>query len=374
MTRLRKICILTTDSSWGGTERMVDSLIRGLSDSSYQISLVTMTGDGSLTQKVKPFCEEVLNLNMRSIWDLKSIFNLIRFIKKGQFHILHTFLYHANILGRLLGRALGVPVIISSQRSTDAWRRSYHVKIDRWTSGFCNLIISNSYAGKTRLETVEKISPEKVAVVHNGIDLSEVPEKRDVKLEKEKRGFENCFVIGMVANFRGMKGHAYFIEAAALLLKERTDLHFLLVGEGKEKTKYELEVQDKGLANHFRFLGRVENIYEALNLLDIFVLTSEWEGFPVSILEAMAFDVPVIATEVGGVPEMIQNGKTGLLIPPRDALSLKEAILKLLGDSDLRKGLVERAHEVVRQHFTQEQMVQGTNVLYEKLLLENGIS
>ncbi len=373
MSLSKKICILATDSSWGGTEKMIKTLIQGLSHSEYSISLVTLMGDDTLINQVKPFCLEVLNLKAKSIFDFKALIRLIRFLKRGHFGILHTFLFHANILGRVLGRLLGIPIIVSSQRSVDHWRKKYHVLLDRWTSRYCDLIISNSQAGKERLEQIEKISPQKIEVVYNGLDFSEIPKINEIKSSKKEMDFEDKKVIGMVANFRGMKGHACFIEMTEFLLKERSDLHFIFVGEGCEKVQYEEQVQKRGIALHFHFLGRVSLIYEALNLMDIFVLPSEWEGFPVSILEAMAWGIPVIATNVGGVPEIVEHEKTGFLIPPKNPLALNHAILEILKNDTLREKLIQNAQRRVKEQFTQEKMVLKTKSLYEYLVLKKGI-
>lgn len=365
-----RVCILTTDSSWGGTEKMIYTLIQGLPKDLFSISLVTLMGDGTLTQKVNSLCERAVNLQARSSMDFRAILKLKKFLREGHFDILHTFLFHANILGRLLGKSVKIPVVISSQQSIDGWRRKRHVLMDRWTSGFSDAIISVCHAAKKRLISVEKVKPEKIYVVYNGLDISEVPQRKNKDPEKEKFGISDSLVIGMVGNFRGMKGHEIFIQAAQLLLKIRDDFHFLVVGDGKERKKYELEVHSNGLKNHFHFLGRIPNIYDALSLMDIFVLPSKWEGLPISILEAMAFKVPVIATAVGGVPEVVRSDQTGVLIPSNDPIALKDAVLKLLENPSFAQRIIEKAHQDVLDNFVQERMVSETVVIYEKFLTE----
>ena len=348
---------------------MIFTLIQGLPKDLYSISLVTLMGDGTLIEKAHPFCERAVNLKARSVMDFRAISRLKNFLKEGNFNILHTFLFHANILGRLLGKGIKIPVVISSQQSIDGWRRKRHVLIDRWTSRFSDAIISVCHAAKKRLVSVEKIEPEKIYVIYNGLDISEVPQRKNKDSEKEKLGISDGLVIGMVGNFRGMKGHDIFIQAAQLLLKIRGDFHFLIVGDGKQRKKYELEVHLNGLKNHFHFLGRVSNIYNALNLMDVFVLPSKWEGLPISILEAMAFKMPVIATEVGGIPEIVRKDQTGVLIPPNDPIALRDAVLKLLENTSFSQKLVERAHQEILQKFDQERMVRETVAVYEEFLI-----
>ncbi|MBI1869914.1 MAG: glycosyltransferase family 4 protein [Chlamydiae bacterium] len=395
----KKVCFFTTDSSWGGAEKIVCGLIRRLSRKTYDISLVTLKGDDRLIERVKPFCERTLNLRVRGIFDLRAFFRLVQFLKEGQFHIFHLFLFHANLIGRILGRLLRIPVIVAAQQSMDVWRRYPHVLLDRWTSHLCDAIISFAQIGKERLVAVEKISPEKIHVIYNSLNLEEVPKKLEaggMELEKkekmcdgrgareERRGEKdarfraasqkslgissNAVVVGMVANFRKMKGHRYFIEAADILLKERKDFYFVIAGEGKDREKYELEVKKRGITGRFRFLGFVANIYEALALMDIFVLPSEWEGLPLSILEAMAFGVPVIATNVGGVPEVIEHEKTGLLISPRDPIAIRDAVLKILNHPEKTQKMVEAGCCQIQQNFSEEKMIRQTLEIYEDLL------
>jgi glycosyltransferase involved in cell wall biosynthesis len=225
------------------------------------------------------------------------------------------------------------------------------------------------HAAKKRLVSVEKIRPEKIYVVYNGLNVSEVPQHKNNHSEKEKIGISNGPVIGMVGNFRGMKGHDIFIQAAQFLLKIRDDFHFLIVGDGKDRKKYELEVHSSGLKNHFHFLGRIANVYNALNLMDIFVLPSKWEGLPICILEAMVSKIPVIATDVGGIPEIVRKDQTGVLIPPNDPIALKDAVLKLLESSSFSQELVKRAHQEILQKFNQERMVRETVAVYEEFLI-----
>jgi glycosyltransferase involved in cell wall biosynthesis len=355
-----RVCILTTDSSWGGTENMIAGLIRGLSRN-FSVTLATLKGDNTLIEKAAPYCEQTFNLNLRSPWNAFKLQKLMNFLRNGKFDVLHTFLFHANILGRVLGRLADIPVIISSQRSIDAWRKYRHVLMDRWTAAWADHIVSNSAAGKKRLESVEKISPDKISVIYNGVFQNSSP----VTFKPRVNGPP---VIGMVGNFRGMKGHDVFIEAADLLLQEGHDLRFIIAGEGDERGKYEKLVRSLSLQGQISFLGFVSPIEEALQQMDVFVLPSDWEGFPVSILEAINADVPVIATQVGGIPEIIIPEETGLLIPPRDAPALKEGILRVLEDTALRKKIIHNAKEMVSTRFTHEKMVDTTKHLYLNLI------
>lgn len=355
-----RVCLMTTDSSWGGTENMIAGLVRGLSRS-FTVTLVTLKGDNILIHKVSAYCEQTLNLNLKSPFNTFKLNELMNFLRNGKFDILHTFLFHANILGRVLGRLADIPVIISSQRSVDVWRKRRHIILDRWTAGWADHIVSNSMAGKKRLESVERISPDKISVIYNGIFQTSAP----VSLRPRASGPP---VIGMVANFRGMKGHDIFIEAAELLLQEGHDLRFIIAGDGPERGKYEMLVRNLNLQGKISFLGFVSPIEDALQQMDVFVLPSEWEGFPVSILEAINAGVPVIATQVGGIPEIVIPEETGMLIPPRDVQSLKGAILRLLEDTHLRKKIVQNARQAISTRFTHEKMIDSTRHLYLSLI------
>jgi len=354
-----KIFYITTDTNIGGTERMLLTLLKGVDREEYDIFLCALKSGG-------PLIEKAAKLNVRGICT-KNPFKILGLLKKYSPDILHTFLFHSNILGRILGRIASVPVIISSQRSIDKWRKPWHSFIDKWTSGLCNIVISNSDAGRKILLEREKISSEKIITIHNGIEIDKFTKVADIQKIRNRLGFsKEDFVIGIIANLREVKGHRYLFEAfrqASELLKDR-QLKLLVVGEGKLRVELELLAKKLQIENNVFFTGFRDDVSEILKIIDIFVLSSLWEGFPVSILEAMASSKPVIASNVGGVPEAVVDNVTGFLVPPENAEALSQTIVKLVENKQLLDDMGKAGLKYVQQYFSYEIMIKKTEEVY----------
>ena len=355
-----------------------------------------------------PLIEEARKIGVRGECSINPI-RLALLIKREKPDILHTFLFHANILGRVIGRLCGVPVIISSQRSVDKWRKHWHTLVDRWTSRFCNLIISNSEAGRKILIEREKINPGKIITIYNGIDASEFEIEVNISEKRREFGFSpEDIIIGIIANLRKVKGHRYLFEAVANICSGRVysanvvaksrhsaevgsvrgsaefalpnveqsrphveqsrPLHKLLViGDGELKQELINLAEKLGIKDSVIFTGFRNDIPEVLKVIDILALPSLWEGFPVSILEAMASAKPVIASRVGGIPEEIIDEETGLLVPPKNVPALEKAILKLISDQEKSKKMGEAGRKRVEEYFTLDKMIKKTEEVYDKI-------
>jgi len=198
------------------------------------------------------------------------------------------------------------------------------------------MYISNTYAGVERLRSVEKVPVRKVKVIHNGLDLT--------RFEKGFRGgirkalgipLEEAVLV-CVANFREAKGHEVLLEAVHLLMKEDASFSLWLVGDGNLRPSIEAKVKALGLEKKTYLLGRRTDIPEILADADVFALASYWEGMPGAVMEAMASGLAVVATRVGGVPELVVDGGTGLLVPPGNPGALYSALKRLIMDPVLR--------------------------------------
>ena len=353
---------------------MILSLAKGLDKEKYEVTVCTLLGRGSLIEEAKKLGVHAVSLNMKGKWDISVIPRFFSFLRKYRIDILHTYLYHANILGRILGHVAGIPIIISSQRTTefygqkksDRWRRGYRIFLDKWTSQFCCLIISNSEAGR-RFLIKKGIDPAKIITVHNGIDLDKSIPRIAPEEKKRQCGLkQDSMLVGIIANLTEVKGHYYFLQAAQEVLKHIPQAEFLIVGDGPLREDIEKLSKNLGISARVNFMGFRQDIPEILSILDVFVLSSLWEGFPVSILEAMAAVKPVIASRVGGILEAVIDGKTGILVPPEDEKALAGAIEFLLKEDKIagEMGLAGRRH--VEEHFNLQRMTGEIEAAYEK--------
>lgn len=362
-----KILYLTTDSRVGGTEKNIISLVSHLNRDKYDNTVVALVPGGELIERLRDYGIEAECLGMRNKFDLLAIFKLYRIIKKRKVDILHTYLFHANILGRIVGRLAGVAVIISSLRVME--RRRHHRWLDRLTNGLVD--VETCVCEAVMRFTIERagINPDKLVTIPNGIDVGEY--RLRVNLEEEKRRLRlesNYPVLGVAGRLHEQKGHLYLLRAIPALLEKYPGTVLLLVGDGPLQEGLERECSKLGINKGVKFLGFRKDIKELMALMDVFVLPSLWEGMPNVLMEAMALGRPIVATRVGGAEELIEDGVTGLLVPSADERTLAEALINILDREDKGRGLGEMARREVEKRFPVEAMVRETEKLYERLL------
>lgn len=397
-----KIFYLTTDTKIGGTEQMLLALLSRLDKDKYSPFICAIKFGGPLIEEARKIGVEgecllkkvqsskfkvqklIINTITQFFVFILISLRLAALLKKEKPDILHTFLFHANILGRIVGKLTGISVIISSQRSVDKWRKPWHSFLDRWTVKFCNLIISNSEAGRKVLIEREKIDPKKIITIHNGIDIDKFNQtvEGSINTHNKRRefGLEPCdIVIGIIANLREVKGHRFLFEALADICSDRVYsadnlqqtqslyIKLLVVGDGKLKEELINLAGKFGIKDNVIFSGFRDDISEILKIIDIFVLPSLWEGFPVSIMEAMASKKPVIASNVGGIPELVIDGETGILVFSKDVAALKNAILKLINNPQEAKIMGENSRRRIEEYFSLDKMVEETEKVYQNL-------
>jgi len=240
---------------------------------------------------------------------------------------------------------------------------------DHLTSPLVSVYISNSYAGAETLRTRERIPPEKVIVIHNGIDWSRFALPRSPGPIRHALGVSpETPVIVSVGGLRDAKGHSYLLEAVSELRSAGKEFRVWLVGDGVLREAIERQIRQLELERIVTLLGTRKEIPEILCESDIYCLASLWEGLPGSIMEAMSSALPVVATAVGGVPELVRDGETGLLVPSRDPKAMAEALAKLLDSPRMRVALGEAGQSVIRCHFAIADKIRDLEKVYEDLL------
>ncbi|MEW6510662.1 MAG: glycosyltransferase family 4 protein [Bacteroidota bacterium] len=204
------------------------------------------------------------------------------------------------------------------------------------------------------------VDPSMTIVIYNGIDLTAFRGRRSRRRKGEK-------VIGTVGRLHPQKGHRVLIAAAAELLRSVPKVKFLIIGEGELRGELEAYATELGIADHIIFMGARTDVVPLLGTMDIFVLPSLWEGHPLVLMEAMAAGLPIVASAVDGVTEIVRDGKDALLVPPGDPLRLAGAIQRLLTSASLRQRLGSKGREVARERFSVKRMVKETEDLYMSL-------
>jgi glycosyltransferase involved in cell wall biosynthesis len=347
-----KIGYLIGSSEIGGTEKMILTIVKHLDRKIFDIIFFCIKGEGKFTKELRKenFKIYVFDLKKKPFLFITLFFH----IKREKIDILQSFLFVSNILGRIYGKLAGIKFIISSQRSTDPWRKWYHWFLERITKKWVDLIISNSYSAREVLIKKGKIARKKIKVIPNGIEIPE-------KIEKVNKDY---IVIGSIGNLKKAKGYFNLIKAGKIVIEKFNNVKFYILGEGELKEEIVRRIEKNGLSEYFVLTGYIENIYEYLKIFDIFVLPSLWEGCPVSLLESMGYGIPPVATDVGDVPYIIENGENGYIVKSTDYKEMAKRIINLIENKDLRERMGKKAREKIKKWYSFEEMVNSYASIY----------
>ncbi len=363
-----RILHLTTDSRIGGTERNIIFLATSLNKERFENIVVALMAGGSLIDELTRLNVEAYCVGMKSKFDIMAIKRLYSIIKKSRVDILHTYLFHANLLGRLIGKLSGVPVIISSEECLDLERGRFANLSNKITSRFCNRIVVVSDSVGKMLIARDRIPSYKIIRLYSGIEPADYNINIDKVRKKKELGLtKDDIVIGAIGRLRQEKGHEYLIKAMVQVSNHLPNVKLLIVGDGHEEEKLMGLRDAMGLKDKVIFTGYRNDVPEILSILNLFVLPSLEEGLPLAVLEAMASGKGIVATRIGGTEELIEDGITGILVPPKDVCSLAQAIYELLKEPDKINRLGKAAQEVVRKKFSRNEMLRNYESLYEEL-------
>ncbi len=358
-----KLFVLTTSARMAGAEKMLFELVSRLDRDRYDVTVCTLktASEGPLLDKLDAVGVKTVSLDIgskRQWWKLFRLYGLLR--REGP-DILQSFLFFDNIAARVFGHLARVPVIISGQRNA---RHEPKVRfwLDRLTGPLCHKIVSNSQAGKDKLVERHSVESSKVEVIYNGVEPAS--SRRDVRELTEIP--ESSTVVGFVGTLSKQKALHVLIPT---LLKLPQDVHLLLIGEGDERHVLEMQIDRLSLNGRVKLLGHVGNADSYIGSLDLLVLPSLREGMPNVVMEAMAQGTLCVATSVGGVPELIEDTKTGFLAEPGSVESLTEVIDKALSLSEQERSvMLQRASQRILESFTFKKMVDSFEVLYDDIL------
>lgn len=367
-----KILYFTTTSKLSGTEKMIYELVKKINKEKYEVKVCVFKDDSGdqLLDKLRKKNIETFCLNLNKKWEIWKLIKLFKIIKKFKPDILQSFLFFDNITARVMGKILGISVIISGQRNVDIYRSKSRNFIEKITIPLADCIVSNSRAGKELLIRREKVPENKIKVIYNGIDLKDFHNIQRGKLsELINKEITNSLVVGFVGRLIKQKGLNYLLEAAAELKKEFRKIIFVLIGDGDKKEKLEELAKKLDIQDVIYFIGRKEEAWQYMKLFDVFVLPSLSEGLPNVIIEAIVCEVPVVATKTGGISELIEDGKNGFLVEPKNSRFLSKKIRHILNLSEKeRKTITENARKKIKENFSIEKMVKEYQILYEELL------
>jgi len=373
--RIRLLAFVTVFDV-GGTERQLVALAKGLDPSRFDLRVACFKRSGTFLPELEAQGIPVVNYPIRSLHGLSTVkeqLRLARDLRRHRTQIVHTFNFYPNMFAIPAARLAGVPVVIGTLRDMgDLWTPMQR-RVQRWVCRMAHRVVANADAVREQA-LKQGYNPEKVCVIRNGLDLAKFTSAPDVALQRDALGLPPH--VPVVAVFSRLnhevKGIHHFLEAAARVTQVHRDVRFLVVGEGPLRAGLEALAQRLGLGDRVRFTGFRSDIGAAMAAVSISVIPSDSEGLSNVLLESMAASLPVIATRVGGTPEVVQDEMSGLLVPPRDPEALARAIGSLLNDPVRAANLGRAGRRRVEQLFQLGRMVGETEALYDDMLLRAG--
>jgi len=381
MQRINLLYVITK-LELGGAQKQLLSLINHLNKEKFRPFLFT-TKEGLLAPealsinglklKISRYLERPIN----PLKDLLVLIEIYRFIKKNNIEIVHTHSSKAGILGRLAARLAKVKIII---HTVHGWsfndyqprvERLFFIWLERLSARFSDKLVVVSYYDRQKGLDNHIGKDNKYSLIRYGVDYAEF-NIRDRNIREELGINPNDLVVGMISCLKPQKSPQDFIKLAFLINKVSPNVKFLLVGDGILRRKIEKLIFKFNLQKQVVLTGWRQDIPRILSAINIFVLTSLWEGLPITVLEAMASSKPVISTRAGGVAEVIMEGETGFLVAPRDIKKMADRLIVLIKDENLRRQIGQNARAGLDYNFTLTNMISKTENLYEELMKIKG--
>jgi glycosyltransferase involved in cell wall biosynthesis len=368
-----RILYIIDGIEFGGGERVFLQLATGLGDR-FDASVAAMPG-GTFAQKVSELGIHFHPVDMSRQLSLKPIFQLKNIFSTESIDLIHSQGARADFFARVAGRLAGAPHIICTiaapveRFDVPAIRKTIYRLLDRLTEHYVERFIVVSNTLKQNLTKLRGINSRKVIKIYNGIELKQYrPQIQLPDLRHEFGISRDAPLIAFIGRMVWEKGLEYFIQSIPIINQRAPNARFLLVGDGPLRQQAELLVQSLDIEKKVTFTGFRSDISRVLATIDILVIPSLFEGFPMITLEAMAMAKAIVATNIPGITEQISNGEEGILVPSRNPEALAVAILRLVQDSNLSVSIGSKAQQKVENCFSIEKMIRETKNIYQSLL------
>lgn len=366
-----KLLQMLTNFHIGGTERQVTNLALGIDPSRFDLHLGCLRHSGELLAELEALRVPRSEFRIGPLYSPKTVWQgirLARYVRRNSIQVVHSYGFYPIVFTVPVARLAGASIVVASIRNTCDLLTPAHRRLQKMVCRLADCVLVNAEAIRQNL-VEEGYEAHKIVVIRNGILLPKASKTERGQAVRREWGFPpNSRLVGVFARLNRMKGVEYFLDAAAILAKRFSDVRFLVVGDGAIKKELEERASRLGLGPWIAFTGFRSDVAELLAESAISVLPSLSEGTSNTLLESMAAGTPVIATRVGGNPEVIEDGVSGLLVPPRDSGALAAAMGHLLEDDELACRLGQAGMRRVSELFSIEGAVHQTEHLYRQLV------
>ncbi|MFH0948845.1 MAG: glycosyltransferase [Elusimicrobiota bacterium] len=390
---MKQLTILHIDfeKTWRGGQQQLFWLVEGLNIKGHS-NFVICSPKSALHQKLAeniPFRDNFFTVQMLFELDPIAIYKTTKIIDKIKPDIIHLHSAHAHTIGLLASKICScLPTVLSQGDKTSRWgqviyqakmfhhkpkivssrRVDFHIKSKLKYNNVDKIIAVSNGVKKVLLE--DGISNEKISVVHSGVDLSRFENVCGDELYEELKIKKEYKIVGIVASLAPHKDHKNFLTAAVLIKEKIPEIKFLIVGDGELKNKLIKLAGKLGIADSVIFTGFRKDVPQLLAIFDVFVLSSHLEGLCTSVIDAMVSGIPIVATDVGGVGELVEDGVNGFLVLPRNPEILAEKTVGLLTDKNLQQKFSQNS-KIKSKNFSKEKMIEGTEKLYLEMTTAN---
>lgn len=371
-----RVLHLISGDLWAGAEVQAAILLSWLTKNPALKLSAIIFNEGRLSQELKCLGIPVHIFKEKRYNPFWLFIKVKQVLSKEKVQILHTHRYKENIIGGLASLFSGVPYRVKTVHGLDEplkgvqkMKANFYNFLDSWTTKFLFhriIAVSSDIGGRLK----KQHSGPPIVWIHNCVDLQKIKvNKSKIEVKRSLGIKEKLPVIGTAGRLVPIKGLDYLLQATPIMLSKFPGLKVLIVGEGPEREKLEKLASRLGVDSQVIFTGQREDVWDLIFAMDLFVLPSLSEGIPMALLEALALGVPVVASNVGGIPEVLAHRQTGLLVPTKDERALADACLCLLEHREKARLLADRGRKLVQDKFSAETMAQKVTHLYRSLIL-----
>lgn len=366
-----KLLQMLTNFHIGGTERQVANLALGIDSSHFELHLACLRHSGELLAEMETLRAPRPEFRIGALYSPKTFWQALRlahYVRRNLIQIVHSYGFYPNVFTVPVARLAGAPIVVASIRDTGDLLTPMQRRLQKMVCRLADCVLVNAEAIRENL-IEQGYDPSNIVVIRNGIRLSKVAGKGQGAILRRELGLPlSARLVAVFSRLNRMKGVQYFLDAAIVLAGRFPDVRFLVVGDGESKKELEEHACRLGLGQRIVFTGFRSDVPDLLSETAISVLPSLSEGASNTLLESMAAGIPVIATRVGGNPEVVEDGVSGLLVPPRDSAAIAAATARLLEDEDLALRLGRAGMRRVSELFSIDGSVHETERLYQRLV------
>jgi glycosyltransferase involved in cell wall biosynthesis len=350
-----------------GAERLLADVLRHRS-TVYRFSVVCLIRGGELEREIEAMGVPVTVLGRRVTYSPALLWRMVRWLRRERADVVHTHLFTADAYGRVAARLAGARGVYATVHSTNVWKGALHRRIDSLLARVSTKVIAVSAEVAQVLRERDGIPEGRIAVVENGIDLQRVAGATGEGVRAEFGIPEGVPLMGLVGRLHPAKGHADLIAALSQLAVQGISAHCLLIGSGELRDEIAADVKRRGLQGRVTLTGQRSDVPRLLAALDVLAMPSRWEGLPMTLLEAMAMGKAIVAARVGGIPNVVTDGREGLLVTPGDVAALAGALQRVITDAPLRRELGDRARETLLARYDVGRTARAYESLYAACL------